>query len=113
MKKAEIIIIDSVINNIKANYKPEDYKAFSYVFLRNQLKFKSIIEERDVIQKELASDFTEGNLEKHLNSKKEWIDFLDEEVEINLYTMKLDALEKEEFDLKIAEYLTTVNILVE
>lgn len=112
MKKGNIITIDNQIEIFKRDYKPEDYKVFNYLFLRNQLKFKSVREENIAIQQELLSLYEGDKPEEFLLSKQEFIDFLNEEVEIEFYTMKIDKLEGE-FNLKIAEYLVTSGILVE
>lgn len=124
MKKNDIVITNIIIGSIKnltqgENKKidTEELKPFNYCFLRNELRFKPIIEEQQKIINFLAEEFKELenkeelNFNEYVNNSQKFKDFLEEETEIEFYTIKIDSLEGKEFNLFAAEQLLGILII--
>lgn len=116
--KAEILTLDSLIDSIQTNIADEKLKPFKYMFLRNKLRFASVAKERNEIGILLKNTFpkieneTEDEHNIRVSNSKEYLDFLKEEVEIEYYTIKIDALaDVEDYSLTAANALLGILII--
>lgn len=121
MKKGDVIGLNNMIINIQSNFDQKEIAPFKYAFVKNIFRFKSVLEERDAIIKEILKEFTgdpnteEGvkDINKLIEDSSMFKTFLDEEVDIDLYTVNVDKLENQEFNSEVATALISKNIIVE
>lgn len=92
----------------------EQLKPFKYCFFRNKLKIKDIILEKNEILKHLQEEYNtlevKGDYQQFLFSNEKFIEFLQEEREIDWYTIKIDSLKGEDFDERMV--MNLVDILI-
>jgi len=122
MKVKEILSIINLINHLEQREQNQDSKDFGkllhtteeylkpykYCFLKNKLKFKSIVEENSEIIKLINSEYEgeEKDLENFILNDKRYIDFNEEEKDLEWYTIKLEIFEEEkDFDQGLVEFL--------
>ncbi len=114
MKKSEIIKVANLIQIIEKEVADDQLKPFKYAFLRNKLKFASVIKESAEIVKHLIekSELTiDEEIEKYINNSQEYKSFLEEDTEIEFYTIDVKALEEEDFNLQAANALLGILII--
>lgn len=104
----EILLIFQIMNNVIKVSNAEELKPFSYAFIKNKMKFKTILETNDEFVKTFSQMYKTENieeLEKIASEDEGYNKFLKEENDIELYTIKLDSLEGKEFNLLAVDAL--------
>lgn len=115
MKTSEIIIISNLIAGIESKVEEDKLKPFKYAFLRNKLRFANRLKEASEITSFLIKESgltEEKEINDYVNNSEKYKSFLEEEVEIELYTIKLDKLEEDkDFSLAVANVLLGIIII--
>jgi hypothetical protein len=114
MKKSEIIKVANLIQIIEKEIADDQLKPFKYAFLRNKLKFANVIKESVEIVNHLIkqSGVTEDKeLEDYINNSQEYKSFLEEDTDIEFYTIDVKVLEEEDFSLQAANALLGIIII--
>lgn len=121
MKVIEILEIENIILNSEArnnnqedenfgkllNLTEEQLKPFKYCFLRNKLKIKNVVEEKNEILKLIEAEFSELENKEDLNyneyvlNHEKFQEFLQEERDVELYTIKVEVFKNTDFNEKL------------
>lgn len=107
----EILMIFHLMNEVVRVSTPEEMKPFSYAFIKNRVKFKPVIEQRDEFVKQALEEIKTDDPEKiqealkALEKTEEFQTFLKDDSGIELYTITLDSLEGKHFNLLAVDSL--------
>lgn len=115
--KNEVILTSMLIDRITENFEEKEYAPFKYAFLRNRMKFKKVLEERNEIIEFLSKEYKEKfpipedtelhksydeDFSKYVGDQDKFKDFLKEEVDFEYYTISVKTMEKSEYNLSVA-----------
>lgn len=104
MTKHEVLFLDTMLQHFQVNGDQKLLEPFKYLIVKNRFLFKNVLAERTDIVKALLKDkdVEQDKQSEYLLSIPEFQEFLQEQVDIDLYQLHVDKLEGKDFDTKIA-----------